>query len=74
MNAYGRHSIAADLLQVEANMGIWDTYDGLTAGEPGMARAAAYFGFQANPNPPRTLQDLISVTNQGFPVIVGSQR
>lgn len=72
MNAYGHHYIAADVLQVEANLGIWDTYDGLTGGEPGMARAAASFGFQANPHPPRTLQDLLAVTNQGFPVIVGS--
>jgi hypothetical protein len=72
MNAYGRHYIAADVLQVEANLGIWNTYDGLTGGEPGMARTAAYFGFQASSQPPRTLQDLIAVTNQGFPVIVGS--
>lgn len=72
MNSYGRHYIAADVLQVEANLGIWDTYDGLTGGEPGMAHAAAQFGFQANPHPPRTLHDLLAVTNQGFPVIVGS--
>ena len=72
MNAYGRHYIAADVLQVEANLGIWDTYDGLTGGEPGMARAAASFGFVAHPHPPRTLRDLLAVTNQGFPVIVGS--
>lgn len=71
MNAYGRHLIAADVLQVELNMGIWDVYNGLTGGERGMAEAANYFGFKAAPNPPRTLQDLISVTNKGFPVIVG---
>lgn len=71
MNAYGHHYIAADILQVESNMGIWDSYNGLTAGELGIARAAAYFGFQADPNPPRTLQDLIKITNKGFPVIVG---
>lgn len=72
LNAYGRHYIAADILQVEQNMGIWDTYDGLTGGEPGMARLAAYFGFQTSPNPPRTLQDLILTANKGFPVIIGS--
>lgn len=72
MNAYGRHYIAADVLQEEQNMSIWDTYDGLTGGEPGMARAAAYFGFQTSPNPPRTLQALILTANKGFPVIVGS--
>lgn len=72
LNAYGRHYIAADLLQVEQNMGIWDTYDGLTGGEKGMARLAAYFGFQTSPNPPRTLQNLILTANKGFPVIIGS--
>ena len=72
LNSYGRHYIAADILQVELNMGIWDTYDGLTGGEPGMARLAAYFGFQASPHPPRTLQDLILTANKGFPVIIGS--
>lgn len=72
MNSYGHHYIAADVLQVEQNMGIWNTYDGLTGGEAGMARAAAYFGFQTNPHPPRTLQDLIQTANKGFPVIIGS--
>lgn len=72
MNSYGRHYIAADVLQEEANLGIWDTYNGLTGGEAGMARAAAHFGFQASPTPPRTLSDLILVANKGFPVIVGS--
>jgi hypothetical protein len=72
MNAYGRHYIAADVLQIEQNMGVWDTYNGLTGGEPAMARTAAYFGFKTNPNPPRTLADLITVTNRGFPVIIGS--
>jgi hypothetical protein len=72
MNSYGRHYIASDVLQEEQNLGVWDSYNGLTGGEPGLARAAAYFGFQANPTPPRTLQDLITVTNKGFPVIIGS--
>ena len=71
MNAYGRHLIAADVLQVEQNLGVWDIYNGLTGGEPAMAQAANYFGFKASANPPRTLQDLINVTNKGFPVIVG---
>lgn len=72
MNSYGRHYIASDVLQVEQNMGVWDSYNGLTAGEPGMARAASYFGFVSNPNPPRTLKDLLAVANRGYPVIVGS--
>ena len=72
MNSYGRHYIASDVLQVEQNLGVWDTYNGLTGGEPGMAKAAAYFGFQTSANPPRTLKDLISTANKGTPVIVGS--
>jgi hypothetical protein len=72
LNSYGRHYIAADILMVEQTMGIWDTYDGLTGGEKGMARLAAYYGFQTSPNPPRTLQGLILAANKGFPVIIGS--
>ncbi|HYB02775.1 MAG TPA: hypothetical protein VED37_21285 [Ktedonobacteraceae bacterium] len=71
MNAYGRHLIAADVLQEEQNLGVWDTYDGLTGGEEGIAKTASYFGFRAVPNPPRTIDDLIAVANKGFPVIVG---
>ena len=71
MNAYGRHLIAADVLQEEANLGVWDTYNGLTGGEQGIAETASYFGFKAWPNPPRTLQDVIRVADEGFPVIVG---
>jgi hypothetical protein len=71
MNAYGRHYIAADVLQIEQNLGVWDTYNGLLGGEPALAKAANYFGFKASPNPPRTLKDLINVVNKGFPVIVG---
>lgn len=72
MNSYGRHYIASDVLQVELDLGVWDTYDGLTGGEPGMAKTAAHFGFQTSPNPPRTLDSLIATANKGFPVIVGS--
>lgn len=71
MNAYGRHFIAADILQVEANLGVWNVYSGLTGGENSMAEAANYFGFKAVPNPPRTLQALLDIANKGFPVIVG---
>jgi hypothetical protein len=71
MDAYGRHLIAADVLQVESDLGVWDTYNGLTGGEPGIAKAASYFGFRAVPNPPRTIQDLVAVANKGNPVIVG---
>lgn len=71
MNAYGRHFIAVDILQVEANLGVWNVYSGLTGGENSMAEAANYFGFKAVPNPPRTLQALLDIANKGFPVIVG---
>ena len=71
MNAYGKHLIAADVLQVEQNLGVWNTYSGLTAGEKGIAETAAYFGFKASPNPPRTLQALLATANKGYPVIVG---
>jgi uncharacterized protein YneF (UPF0154 family) len=72
MNAYGHHYIAADVLQEEQNLGVWNTYQGLTGGEPGMAKTAAYFGFKASPNPPRTLAAVIQIANEGYPVIIGS--
>jgi hypothetical protein len=71
MDSYGRHYIASDLLQEELNLGVWDISDGLIAGEPGMARTAAQFGFTASSNPPRTLSALIATANSGHPVIVG---
>jgi len=71
MNAYGYHYIAADVLQVELNMGVWSVYSGLMGGEPSMARIASHFGFKASPNPPRTLQALIATADKGYPVIVG---
>src|SRR5260370_41631469 len=71
MNAYGRHLIAADVLQVEQNMGVWNLSQVLLGGEPSIAKVANYFGFKASPNPPRDLTDLINVANKGAPVIVG---
>ncbi len=71
MNAYGKHLIAADVLQVEQNLGVWNSYTGLMGGERSIAETAAYFGFKASPNPPRTLQSLIATANRGYPVIVG---
>jgi len=71
INAYGNHYIAADFLQKEAALGVWNVYNGLTGGEPAIAQTAAFFGFKALPNPPRTLQDLIYTVNKGYPVIVG---
>ena len=72
INAYGHHYIAADFLQKEADLGLWNVAQGLTGGEKGIATTAAYFGFKALPNPPRTLADLIYTVNKGYPVIVGN--
>jgi uncharacterized protein YvpB len=69
MNAYGRHYIASDILQEELNLGVWSTSLGLLR-EDGMAQTAAYFGFNADDNRTRSLQDVIDIANQGSPVIV----
>ena len=70
MNAYGRHVIAADVLQEEQKLGVWDVNLGLLR-EEGIALTAAYFGFDTSANHTRTLQDLIALSNNGTPVIVG---
>ena len=72
INSYGYHYIAADFLQKEVDLGVWNVAQGLTGGEPAIAETAAYFGFKALPNPPRTLQALTYTVNKGFPVIVGN--
>ncbi|MBX5449699.1 MAG: hypothetical protein IRZ24_06485 [Thermogemmatispora sp.] len=69
MNAYGRHLIAADVLQVELQLGVWDVQLGLLR-EEGIAMTANYFGFNASLSHTRTLQDIISIANGGTPVIV----
>ena len=70
MNSYGRHVIAADVLQEEQKLGVWDVNLGLLR-EEGIAMTAAYFGFDTSANHTRTLQDLINLGNNGTPVIVG---
>ena len=70
MNAYGRNLIAADVLQVELNLGVWNAYSGLLR-EDGIAMTANYFGFNTDASHSRTLQDLITISNKGFPIIVG---
>lgn len=69
MNAYGRHFIAADLLQEELNLGVWSVYSGLLQ-ENGIALTAAHFGFNASLSHARTLNDVINISNKGYPVIV----
>ena len=69
MNAYGRNLIAADVLQVESNLGVWNAYAGLLR-ENGIAMTANYFGFNTDASHSRTLQDLITISNKGMPIIV----
>jgi ABC-type bacteriocin/lantibiotic exporter with double-glycine peptidase domain len=69
MNAYGRHLIASDVLQVELNLGVWSVSEGLLRDE-GVAMTANYFGFNTDAGYSRTLQDLITISNKGFPIVV----
>src|SRR5260370_41076253 len=69
MNAYGHHFIAADVLQVELNLGVWGVYSGLLRDE-GVSMTANHFGFNASLSHSRTLQNLITISNKGAPVIV----
>ncbi len=69
MNSYGRNLIASDVLQEELNLGVWDVNLGLLR-EEGIAMTAAYYGFDTSANHTRTLQDIITLGNNGTPVIV----
>ena len=69
MNAYGRHLIAADVLQEELKLGVWDAHMGILS-EEGIALTANYFGFNATLSHTRTLQSIIIAANKGTPVIV----
>ena len=70
MNAYGRHLIAADVLQKELALGVWDVQLGLLR-EQGIAMTAATYGFTTDASHTRTVQDLVNIANQGSPIIVG---
>lgn len=69
MNAYGKHLIAADVLQEELNLGVWSVSLGLLR-EQGITMTASYYGFNTDASHARTLQDIINIANKGFPVIV----
>lgn len=69
MNAYGRHLIAADVLQKELELGVWNVDLGLLR-EEGITMTASSFGFNANAGRTRTLQQVIDAANSGSPVIV----
>jgi hypothetical protein len=69
MNAYGRHLIAADVLEEELKLGVWNVSLGLLR-EDGIALTAAHFGFNASLSHALTLQDILDLSNKGEPVIV----
>lgn len=70
MNAYGKNLIPGDVLQEEANLGVYDVHLGLLR-EEGITMTAAYYGFDTSANHARTLQDILTLGNNGQPVIVG---
>lgn len=69
MNAYGRHLIAADVLQRELDLGVWNVQLGLLRDE-GIALTASTYGFNTDWGHTHTLQDIIKISNSGAPVIV----
>lgn len=69
MNAYGRHLIAADVLQKEQDLGVWNVQLGLLR-EEGITLTAASYGFDTVSGHTRTLQEVIDAANKGMPVIV----
>jgi hypothetical protein len=69
MDAYGRHLIAADVLQRELDLGVWNVQLGLLR-EEGIALTASTYGFNTDWGHTHTLQDIIKISNSGAPVIV----
>ncbi len=69
MNAYGRHFRVTDVLKVEAGIGEITPQLGLLD-EPGIQKTAAQFGFKTTWGHNLSLDQIISIANQGRPVIV----
>ncbi len=69
MDSYGRHFIAADVLQRELDLGVWSIQLGLLR-EEGIALTASTFGFNTDWGHTHTLQDIIKMSNSGAPIIV----
>ncbi len=69
MNAYGRHFKVADVLKVEASIGEITPQLGLLD-EAGIQKTAAQFGFKTTWGHNLSLDQIISIANQGRPVIV----
>jgi hypothetical protein len=72
MDAYGRHLIAADVLEEEQRLGVWNVYGGLLHND-GIVATANYFGFNATLSNSLSLQDLITISDKGTPIIVSLQ-
>ena len=69
MNAYGRHFHITDVLKVEAGIGEITPQLGLLD-EAGIQKTAAQFGFKTTWGHNLSLDQIISIANQGRPVIV----
>ena len=72
MDAYGRHLIAADVLEEEQRLGVWSVYGGLLRND-GIVATANYFGFNTTLSNSLSLQDLITISDKGTPIIVSLQ-
>jgi len=69
MNAYGRHLIAADVMEVEDRLGVWNVNLGLLR-DDGIALTADQFGFDATLSHTQMVEDVVALANKGKPVIV----
>jgi Peptidase_C39 like family len=69
LNAYGRHFRIADVLKVEAGLGEITPQLGLLD-EAGIQRTAAQLGFNTTWGHNLSLDQIITIANQGRPVIV----
>jgi hypothetical protein len=72
MDAYGRHLLAADVLEEEQRLGVWSVSGGLLNNQ-GIVWTANYFGFNASLSNSLSLQQLIAISDKGTPVIVSVQ-
>jgi len=70
INAYGHHYRVTDILKVESQIGEITPELGLVE-EVGIQRTVARFGFKTTWGHNLSLDNVISVANQGRPVIVG---
>lgn len=69
INAYGHNYRVTDILEVEARIGEITPQNGLLE-DVGIQRTAAQFGFKTNWGHNLSLEQIISIANNGTPVIV----